>query len=292
LISKLTKENYLMKSKFMKLAAAAAVSFAFAAPASAVIGSGDNASLFLEVYDTAGTNTTYIRDLGVSLLNFGTQNRPGTAGFTNILDDQATDSLVSNADATWATFISGVSAPANLRWDVVAVDSLGGSGPDLRRAVYTSLTDAVAVIAPAGTQVQNSGLNNLAGVDANIAGANVAIGAGTSGIALSSDPGYYNNGKGNTLGNSLNVALGTTDAALGQSMGFYYVTRSGASNTAELLASAYKLSSGEAFQWTLDNSGNLTYGVTVAAAVPEPSTWAMFVAGALMLGGIARRRMS
>jgi hypothetical protein len=281
-----------MKSKFMKLAAAAAVSFAFAAPASAAIGLGDSATLFLEVYDTQGTNTTYIRDLGVSLLNFGTQNRL-TGGFTNIMDDQATDSLVSNADATWATFISGVSAPANLKWDVIAVDAAGGAGADLRRATYTSLTDPVAVIAPAGTQVTNAALNTLIGIDTHITAANVVLGANTSGIALGTDPASYEQAKSDSLNGSLNPGiLGTSAAGLGQSMGFYYVTRSSTANGAEIGASAYKLTSGEAFQWTLDNAGNLTYGVTVTAAVPEPSTWAMFVAGALMLGGIARRRMS
>jgi hypothetical protein len=281
-----------MKSKFMKLAAAAAVSFAVAAPAAA-IGTGDNAGLFLGVYDTVN-QASYVRDLGVSINNFGTQNRP-TGGFTTILDDQATDALTSAAGAAWTSFLAAASnGTTNLIWDVVAVDGVGTSAADQRRVLYTSTTNAVNVMAAAGTQLTNTGVNNTAPVDQiYVPGANALLGAGTEAFTTNpADPGNYNNAKSNNLAGGLAVALGTTSASIGQSMGFYYLTRSSATPTAEALSAAFKLSSGEEFQWTLNSAGNLTYGVTVAAAVPEPSTWAMFVAGALMLGGIARRRMS
>jgi hypothetical protein len=281
-----------MKSNLKKLAVAAAVSFAFAAPASAAIGIGDNAGLFLGVYDTVN-QASYVRDLGVSINAFGTQNRP-TGGFTTVLDDQATDAFSSNAGTAWTSFLAAASnGTTNLIWDVVAVDSAGTSAADQKRVLYTSTTDAVSVMAAAGIQLTNSGVNNTAPVDTiYVPGANALLGAATEAFTTNpADPGNYNNAKSNNLAGGLAVALGTTSASIGQSMGFYYLTRSSATPTAEALSAAFKLGSGEAFQWTLNSAGNLTYGVSVAA-VPEPSTWAMFAAGALMLGGIARRRMS
>jgi len=46
---------------------------------------------------------------------------------------------------------------------------------------------------------------------------------------------------------------------------------------------------GSAAYWTLDAQGNLSYNV---AAVPEADTWAMFAAGLLAVGAIARRRLA
>lgn len=280
-----------MKSRFAKLAAAAAVSLAFTAPASAVIGVGDNAGLFLEVYDIAG-NSSYVRDLGISINAFGTQNRP-TGGFANIRDDQVSDAFSSTAGATWASFLATVSAPSNLRWDVMAIDGFGTSAPDQLRRIFTSTADVVAALAPAGSQQNNSGVTNMNVVEtAHVPGLNALLGAGTEAFTTDpTNPGNYNQGKGPNLAGGLGVAIGTTTAALGQSMGFYYMTRSGSVPSAEGLVAAYKLATGEAWQWNLDPNGTLTYSVNVAA-IPEPTTWALFAAGALMLGGIARRRLS
>ena len=41
--------------------------------------------------------------------------------------------------------------------------------------------------------------------------------------------------------------------------------------------------------WTLDTTGNLSYNV---AAIPEADTWAMFAAGLIAVGAIARRRLA
>lgn len=281
-----------MKSRFVRLVAAAAVSFAFTAPASAVIGTGDGATLFLGAYDTV-SQASYTRDLGISMLNFGTQNRP-TGGFTAILDDQSTDSFISATDANWTAFLGAVSNPANVIWDVVAADNFGTSAPDQKRVLFTATSDVTGILAGAGVQMTNNGMNNATNMDtSHVPGANALLGPNTSAFTTNpADPGNYNNGKGSNLaGGFPAIFSGGTAAGLGQSMGFFYGTRSGPITTNEILAVQYKLGSGEAFQWTLNQAGNLSYGVTVAA-VPEPTTWAMFAAGALMLAGIARRRMS
>jgi hypothetical protein len=274
-----------MPMKLKNVAAAAAISLCVTAPAGAVIGTGDSATLFLEVYDTAGTNATYVRDLGISLLDFGTQNRP-TGGFNNIVEDHFTDAFAWATDATYASFVANASSTANLIWDVIAVDASGGSGPDQRRVVFTSLTDVVAVLSQPGVQMTNANLSIIQAIDSHIDGANASLGANTAAISSAAQAGTYNNSKGDILGGALSPALGVTTAGLGQSMGFYYMTRSSVSSTAEVAAAKYA-NGGIPFQWTLANDGTLTYGV---AAIPEPSTMAMYLAGALMLGGFARRR--
>lgn len=280
-----------MKSTFKKLIAATAVSLAFAAPASAAIGTGDGATLFLEAFDTV-SQTSYTRDLGVSMNNFGTQNRP-TGGFTTILDDQVTDSFVSATDANFAAFLAA-STPANVIWDVIAVDNNGSTAADQKRVVFTSLSNVTGILAGAGVQWSNNGLNTSTAVEStHVFGANALLAGNPSAFTTNPvDPGNYQTGKFNNLGGGLGAALVSTAAGLGQSMGFYYATRSGTLGGNEVLSAAYKLGTGEAFQWTLDGAGNLSYGVAVAAPVPEPGTMALFVAGALMLGGMARRRMS
>jgi hypothetical protein len=224
--------------------------------------------------------------------NFGTQNR-ATGGFTNILDNQISDAFSSGSDAVWSSFIAGVANTSTVIWDVIAVDNNGATSADQKRVLFTSTSDVLGILAGAGVQWSNNGLATAAGVEAtHVPGANALLGANASAFTTTpTDAGNYQTGKFNNLAGGLGVALGTTAAGLGQSMGFYYATRSGTTGGNEVLAAQYKLGTGEAFQWTLDAAGNLSYGVTVAA-VPEPTTWAMFVAGALMLGGIARRRLS
>jgi hypothetical protein len=257
------------------------MSLCFAAPASALIGTGDNALLFLEVYDTVG-GTSYVRDLGLPLASFGTQNRP-TGGFTNIVDDQIGDAFLSAPDANFAAFVAGSSGAANLIGDVIAIDNEGTTAPDQRRVLFTSLTDVVTVIAQPGVQQSNSGLNAMAVIDAHIADTNLLLGFATSAITNN-----YNVNKSNNLSGGLSSSLGVTSAGLGQAMGFYYMTRSNITGpTGEALVAGYSVGA-TAFQWTLANDGTLTYNV---AAIPEPTTLALSLAGELMLGSFARGRL-
>jgi len=288
-----------MKSQLTKLAAAVAFACA-ASPSFAAIGTGDSASLFLEVFDTGTSGKTYIRDLGVSMLDFGTQNR-ATGGFTNIADNNNADDRTWNlnfnnagvlSDGNWSTFISGISSTSNLIWHVVASDANGSTAADQKRAIYTSSTDQVAKIALSGIQQTNAGINAMSAIDTHIGAANTLLAGGESGISPSTGDAatFFSANMNNNLGSGLNGLMGNTTALLGSTMGFYYLTRTGSSNTAEAVAAKYASVDGAA-TWTLDSAGSLVYDVPVAA-VPEPGTWAMFVGGLLMVGGMARRRMS
>jgi hypothetical protein len=74
---------------------------------------------------------------------------------------------------------------------------------------------------------------------------------------------------------------------VGDNMGFYYLTRSSTSNTAEALVRAYGNDNG-ASTFTLAANGELSFG----APVPEASTYGMMLAGLGLVGFMAARRRS
>ena len=262
-----------------------------AAPATAAIGSGNLASLFLEAYDTGASGKTYIRDLGVPLVDFGTGNRPG-GGFSTVVDQSAgasrnwnltLDNAGTATDGNWSSFIGSVSGASNIRWDVVAVDNAGSNNADQKRVLFSSLTNAQSAIAPGGVQQANSGFNAIFDVDIHILDANDALGGGISAIANPGDDASFLSFRGSNLNGGLASALGATTAALGQVMGFYYMTRSGAFNSDEAAVAAYG-NGGGAATWTLNAAGSLVYSVPVppVPVVPEPGTWLLFGCGLLL----------
>jgi len=69
---------------------------------------------------------------------------------------------------------------------------------------------------------------------------------------------------------------------VGTDLTFYQIVRNGSVNSNPATATPF------AGVWNLNVDGVLTYTVV---PVPEPGTWAMFAAGLVVVGGIARRRM-
>ncbi|MEI6299808.1 MAG: PEP-CTERM sorting domain-containing protein [Betaproteobacteria bacterium] len=290
------------KTKLKALAVALAMT---AGSASAAIfdGSTGNGGLFLEVYDSVNPGT-YIRDLGVRMDSFGTTER-GTAGFTANVDTGAAAGVFANlgngalvngaltfsADSNLTSFLSTRSA-SNLVWEVFAVDSNGGGAADQIRLLYTTPNNDQTRVAQAGTLVSNGQI--LSGIGAvnnqltsGATSINALIGSNQSMITTTPTDTAFATFLGSTIGGfAANV---NTWSTAGADNFLTYATRSSTSTNAEYIAVTYGTAANP-FPVKFATDGTLTFGTVTA--VPEPGTWAMMVAGLLMVGGIARRRIS
>ncbi len=248
-----------------------------------------NAYLLLTVLDVDynnGLGRSYTRSLEVAMNDFGTQNRP-TGGFTTNVDGL---NQTWATGALWSQFTAGMSgaAIAGLQWDVTALDSLGGSGLDQKRILTTSTTDLVTLQSAPNVQVSNGEItlatnNQDVYWDAVIA----TMGTGTEIIVTDPDSNAFAIGFGKHASNlGGQIQDFNTTAQVGDSMGFYYLTRSSTSSTAEALVAAYGVN-GVPTTLTLGLDGSLA-----VAAVPEASTYGMMLAGLGLVGFMARRRIN
>jgi hypothetical protein len=283
-----------MNFKLNALVAAALLSTA--GSASAITATNDvstgNAFLLLTVLDAnynGGVGRSYTRSLEVAMNDFGTANR-ATGGFTTNVDALSSLNQTWATGALWSTFTAGMDAAAiaGLKWDVTALDSFGTASVDQRRILTTSASNLVSDIAASGVSTNNTEFNNaVLGQDVYWDAAIAAMGAGTEIVVSDTSSFAFAIGlHGSNFGGK------TTDFStvgnVGDSMGFYYLTRSGTSNTAEALAVAYGNANG-ASTFTLAANGELSFAAPVAS-VPEASTYGMMLAGLGLVGFMARRR--
>ena len=285
-----------MNFKLNALVAAALLSTA--GSASAITAANDvstgNAFLLLTVLDAnynGGVGRSYTRSLEVAMNDFGTINR-ATGGFTTNVDSLLSGNQTWATGALWSTFTAGMDAAtiAGLKWDVTALDSNGTSAADQRRILTTSASNLVSDIAASGVSTSNTEFNNaVTNQDIYWDAAIAAMGAGTEIII---DDTASNAWAISGAVHSSNFSGKTPDFStvgnVGDSMGFYYLTRTGSSNTAEALAVAYGNANG-ASTFTLAADGALSFAAPVAA-VPEASTYGMMLAGLGLVGFMARRR--
>lgn len=265
-------------------------------------GQSGNGELFLSVWDQVGAKS-YVRDLGITMNDFGTLNAPtqtaaAPGSFVNYVDSNAGSSKSWATDTTWATFTAGKTAAEinSFVWDVYAMDGVGTTAAHTKRYLTTTNADVLAFATTPLTQQSNGQLDSfsitngyLNAINSDPDGQSVSLGDDTangSGIFLSGSFAYMGDAaKAASWGGK---AAFSTAANVGTSLDFYYGTRSGGTSTQEALFYKYGNASGDA-TFLLANDGSLAYQV---AAVPEAETWAMFGAGLLMVGAIARRRMA
>jgi hypothetical protein len=86
--------------------------------------------------------------------------------------------------------------------------------------------------------------------------------------------------------------LFNTSAGVDQSLGFYVLSERVASGSTTSIPDVrqYMADGTTQMQWTLAANGDLTYGAI--PAIPEPSEYALMLAGLGMLGFMARRRLA
>lgn len=292
-----------MKMKLKTVAAAIALSFA-AGQANAAIDAGNfalNSELFLMVWSpTLNGGTSYSRDLGISMQNFGA-GAGGTAspglGGTNApvagtyafgasptiaagnVNSTNNYSLSFSADTLLNN--SGLLSAADTVWMIGAVDTTGG-GNNGQRTLTTASGPITGMSNAAANVLDDRGNTFIANV--NPTGTHASAVNGSS-VNTPGDGFAY----GGYLGTNWNAAL-TVNAtgAIGQALQFFMVTASSSTSSITVPASVYQFQNANgASTWLLNQDGSLTYA---AAAVPLPAAVWLFGSGLLGLVGIARRR--
>lgn len=219
---------------------------------------GVTSEMLFVAYDAANL-ITYTKDLGTAVQEFNFARRTQTA-------------LTG-----WGTFLATAGLNlANVRFGVIAYDNFAPT------ATYFTASPTLT----GGGNPALSRINAVNGNMAALAGAHNFAAVGTHataadgwGVVTTAGVGQGLNLFGAT-GNLGTTIVGT--AALGQELGFYSFT------------GGTSLSSTRTRMGGLANNGKFSVdnGSLIYAPVPEPTTYALMLAGLLTLGAVARRRKS
>ena len=243
-------------------------------------GQAGNSNLFFTVYDI-GANAADTADDRAYVLNLSSLLNGGS--LDNWATNAAVPALAANkqvttpnpvysvaADATLTSFLANTNDKSRLQWNVVGLDSAG--------------YDRFLVTSNAPATMKNSVLHNAVG-NGNVYLGQINSALTSSSSAILAGAAAYVGGWGSNDGGYINFS----DAAgIGQSQNFYLLSKNGTNNNTQNRVDQYMVNATTAMTWTLQNDGTLVY----AAAVPEPETYALFLAGLGMIGAIARRRLS
>lgn len=302
-----------MKMNFKLKALAAAAIMAVSAPALATIqgaGSG-NGELIVNFISQGGTSATSggddysaAFDLGVTMNDVLSWN--GVAGFTrtwNLDTGVMTGTNVgvggsdTNYGSVWSQLNSLASIPANIEFNVIALDNtdktsvIGGSRylTTANVSSYPSLTAA---------NLKGFDVMDLYVTKNNLLGTHVTNAHGAS-LATPTDAqdSYFRAVNGFGLGDSwASKTTADTTKNLATAQNFWHLTENGTSAVKTAFGTDLDangvIGTGEFAQWSVNATDHtITYtNPGVAAPVPEASTWAMLVAGLGMIGMMVRRR--
>ena len=285
-----------------KIAAAAALLAAAPAFATLTGGGASNTTLgemFLSVYDS-NLNKSYTLDLGAGFTN--------QASFKNLADANVagyTKTWTLTGDSSWASYFAASTANAGTvaddKWLVMSIEksTTNANASGGKRLLTTIRQGDEAIIPESMTTV---GFNSFIGstqsgtfyTAINQTGTHASSANGSS-YNTSNDGKGLVGGTGSVITDSFNgQALFGNSNAIGQSAQFAYVTNSSTLALAPVLVDFFENSAGRGtFALSVDAVGaaQLTYTLApVTAPIPEPSSYALLVAGLFAVGFVVRRR--
>lgn len=251
-----------MKFSLKTLAAAVAL-VAVAGTASAAIdnGAGGNGELFFSIWDANGS---YTRDLNITI-----------DAYQADLAATGNQNLSWAADASFSSFLASVANPAALNWSVVAADR---SGAVRLLSTYSNLPSSLKK--DDATRNATSNARDFATSVNSVIGAGDSVAVDSASVAWAGKA-TFSNTLGNYLGfsNAGTLANNSFDAGLG-----FMRIDAKALNLATSVYTPYSESTSAVRAW-VDVNNTLHI-----AAVPEPSEYAMLLAGLGLIGAVARRR--
>jgi hypothetical protein len=259
--------------QFHKFALAAALALTGAGASATIIGAGygpaaNNAEIILVVWSPT-TETNYVLDTGLTLSAFA-----GTTSFS-----LPVTSLFSGTTLAAAT---------DARWSVIGFDSYGNNVPDGEDdnfSLYTTVT-RTAAFTPAAPGMSADGLQNATGTWANFTaltngrGTHATQANGSSMVAKTDGQVYWLDSFSPT-GNFGGQFAYNSGNAVGTASKFYRFSPTDLFDSS--LPVTVQTFAGE---WSFDGQ-SVSY---LTAAVPEPGTYALLLAGLAAVGFVARRR--
>jgi hypothetical protein len=211
------------------------------------------------------TKTSFVKDLGVTFASFLTT--PTYGSLNNI-----------GSDANWTAYLGSVgNDTSNTFWGVMAAEktsALSANGVNILTTARSNApaTTSTGLVRGIDGAFDTTYLGGLQGTGTNYA-ANLTY------FSSATDVSNWANSMQHNLAGKVNFLA---DNAIGTNADFYRLSAAASATTAATLSTVFSAPT----QWSFDGT---TLQVT---AVPEPGTWAMLLAGLMMVGGIARRRIS
>jgi len=280
-----------MKLKMKLMAAAVALAASAGANAAMDNFASGNGSLAFIALDSVGSPISMMMDLDFNVDSFlpTAMSVPGTTIQWNFGANTLTVNgvLSASTQTNWSGAMSsfaGAAQAADTKWAVIGGDSSTLSVPgDLR--YFTTSNTPYFTSSTVGLHTQTkAALANFSAVD-SLFNANNLIQTASNGSTATGGAAYVGaTDQFGTAGKWENKFVGVAWANEGElnANKFWMLDTNNGTNTTRALVTSY------AGEFTY-NAGVLTYSV---AAVPEPSEYALMLAGLGMIGFMARRRLN